>query len=565
MQGDTETVKISHMKLQSGRAAEEFLQQGHSLKSVQERILTDTLAANANCTYGKHYGFDKISGISDYRRIPLIDYQRLDKEFPGIWNKVSDLSGDRLLAYFLTSGSTAEPKKIPVTTGLVREKARAFSVFWDSIYTAHPALVNGNFISNFADSGKTERDENGIQLLSETTFWNQRMQGFQKPDRWPAGKHLAKIESAELRYYAAARLALQAPLHCMMSLNPSTLVKLCQVIEQRSGDLIRGLNNGTWGLPPADLDGVIPDVVSDRLKVDKQAAARLENETIQGQSHFQLKKIWPELELIICWQSKIVEPYLRQLDAYSSGIDRRDYITQSSECMMAIPLEDNSSGGLLAFTSHFFEFIRENETECEQPETVLAWELEEGSRYEVVVTTGGGLYRYRTGDCVTVDGFVGQIPRINFQYRLGTTSSMTGEKLTEMHILAALAAANNASICELSDVLVFPRTGDQPHYAVMVPASAATAGEKGDRALESWVACFDEELCKANREYEDKRNSLRLGEPRLLRVSDSDYQQLQAGFRAAHVGDDQYKPGLLRKERDLDEGIAILEEICAHH
>ena len=141
---------------------------------------------------------------------------------------------------------------------------------------------------------------------------------------------------------------------------------------------------------------------------------------------------------------------------------------------------------------------------------------------------------------------------------------MTGEKLTEMHVLAALSAANNKNFCELSDVLVFPRTAGQPHYAVMVPASAAIAGEKGDRALASWVACFDEELCKANREYEDKRNSLRLGEPRLLRVSDSDYQQLQAGFRAAHVGDDQYKPGLLRKERDLDEGIGILEEICAH-
>ena len=413
------------MKPKSDRGAEGFLQQGHSLKSVQERILTDTLVANAGCKYGKHHGFDKISGIGDYRRIPLIDYQRLDHAFPDIWNRVSDLSGDRLLAYFLTSGSTAKPKKIPVTTRLVREKARAFSVFWDSIYTAHPLLMTGNFLANFADSGKTERDENGIQMLSETTFWNQRMQGFQDPDRWPAGRHLAKIESAERRYYAAARLALQAPLHCMMSLNPSTLVRFCQVIGQRAGELIRGLKNGTWGLSPADIDGVIPDIVGDRLKVDKEAAARLEGETKQGQSHFQLKKLWPELELIICWQSTLVEPYLRQLDAYSSGIDRRDYITQASECMMAIPLEDNSSGGLLAFTSHFFEFIPEEDAECEQPETVLAWELEQGNRYEVVVTTGGGLYRYRTGDCVTVDGFVGQIPRISFQYRLAIFSSST--------------------------------------------------------------------------------------------------------------------------------------------
>ncbi len=142
---------------------------------------------------------------------------------------------------------------------------------------------------------------------------------------------------------------------------------------------------------------------------------------------------------------------------------------------------------------------------------------------------------------------------------------MTGEKLTEMHVLAAISAANNQSICELSDVLVFPRTDGQPHYAVMMPASAAIAGEKDERALETWGAYFEEELCKANREYEDKRISLRLGAPRLLRVADADYQRLQAGFRAAHIGDDQYKPGVLRKERDLDRGIEILEEISAHH
>ena len=38
--------EISQMKQKSARAAEEFLQQGHSLKSVQERILTDTVMEN---------------------------------------------------------------------------------------------------------------------------------------------------------------------------------------------------------------------------------------------------------------------------------------------------------------------------------------------------------------------------------------------------------------------------------------------------------------------------------------------------------------------------------------
>ena len=61
----------------------------------------------------------------------------------------------------------------------------------------------------------------------------------------------------------------------------------------------------------------------------------------------------------------------------------------------------------LAVRSHFFEFLRDGRP-------YLAHQLVPGEVYSVVVTTGGGLYRYRLEDKVQVNGFVERTPSLAF-------------------------------------------------------------------------------------------------------------------------------------------------------
>ena len=530
---------------------DQFIDAGESLRESQNEVLRSILSTNANCRYGLEYGFAKINGADDYRALPFMTYDHV-ASFQDFWSDPGNFCEGRLVARFLTSGSSSTPKKIPVTSQLVRQKAAAFAVYWDSIYAAHPTLKTGNFIANFADSGGSTRGADGVLETAETTFWNQRMQGFQNSARWPVGRHLTAIESPELRYYAAVRLALQSDLHCMMSLNPSTLVRFCTTIRDYAGPLSRGLEAGDWGHTELDEATHLPDKLASALTSDSDAARRLKS-AVQTDD-FQLRAIWPTLELVICWLSGLVEPYLRLLRRHTDGIDYRDYITQASECMMAIPVDDNQSGGLLAHTSHFFEFIPERNADEPRPETLGAWELTPGEQYEIVVTTGGGLYRYRTSDCIRVESYRGSIPLISFQYRLGKTSSITGEKLTEKQVLTALNAPAACANPDLARTIVFPRTGEQPHYAILVPESnvPATWGA-GDAA--AWAADLDKALADVNPEYADKRSSLRLGEPVVVAISDSDYDGILQGFRPSHVGDEQFKPGVLRRENDLDSDV----------
>ncbi len=64
----------------------------------------------------------------------------------------------------------------------------------------------------------------------------------------------------------------------------------------------------------------------------------------------------------------------------------------------------------------------------------MASELEIGKTYAVVITTGGGFYRYQLHDLIQVIGFVGSCPLVDFVGKEGNISDYFGEKLNESHV-----------------------------------------------------------------------------------------------------------------------------------
>jgi hypothetical protein len=548
--------------------SEQFFRRCSELKPVQRALLLDNIGCNAQCEYGRRYGFDDIKSPDDFRRrVPLVSYEDIradvDRMAAGERNV---LTAERVLAFFKTSGSLAAPKLVPVTPSLVREKARAFGVFWQEVYKAHPSLRSGRVIANFTDSGQVERTGGGHDVLSEATFWGRRTHGLHARERWPVPRELRFVADHAHRHYAAARLILQGPLHGMMCLNPSTLLMFCRIIEERIGQLLGGLHDGDWGRTDDDFLAGLPAGLSSHLKADK-ARARALSAAMEPGPALTLKRFWPTLEQAICWRSQIVQPYYRQLAPYLEGIDERDYITQSSECIMAIAVQDRTSGGPLAYQSHFFEFIPDTEIEAPNPGTCFGWELEQGRCYEPVVTTGGGLYRYRTGDCIRVNGFQAQVPIIEFLYRTGRTSSMTGEKLTEFQVSEAVRRTREQCGSAPREVLCFPRSGRVPHYALLLNwmderAPADVAAHR--HAIRQWIKEFDCQLSRLNQEYGDKCASGRLGAITGLIAGGRGFEEYRRMRQAASVSDAQRKSEVLNAGLDLDRSITIMDIVHAN-
>lgn len=548
--------------------SEQFFRQCSELESVQSALLLgDIIRRNVYSEYGGRYGFGNIQTPDDFRhRIPLVTYEDIRGDVDRMAAGESNvLTAERVLAFFKTSGSLAAPKRIPVTPSLVREKARAFGVFWQEVYKAHPTLRTGRMIANFTDSGQIERAPGGAEVLSEATFWGRRTHGMHSRERWPIPRELRFIANHEHRHYAAARLILQGPLHGIMCLNPSTLLMFSRVIESSIGQLIDGLCRGNWGRDDANFLAELPAGLHAHLKADKARAGDLAR-AIEPGSPLQLKRLWPALEQTICWRSQIVQPYYRQLAPCLEGIDERDYITQSSECIMAIPLRERTSGGALAYQSHFFEFIPEPEIETENPETRFAWEVEQGKCYEMVVTTGGGLYRYRTGDCIRVNGFQARVPVIEFLYRTGRTSSMTGEKLTEFQVSEAVRRTRERCGLAPREIVCFPRSGRIPHYGVLLnwmdEGRAVDIDDHRD-AISRWVKEFDCQLSQINNEYGEKCASGRLGAVAGLVAGARGFEEYRRMRQATAVSDVQRKSELLNTRLDIDRTLTIMDIVHA--
>jgi hypothetical protein len=86
--------------------------------------------------------------------------------------------------------------------------------------------------------------------------------------------------------------------------------------------------------------------------------------------------------------------------------------------------------------------------------------LRAGERYAVILTTGGGLRRYRLHDVVEVTGFYRHVPCVRFLSRDNVISDQVGEKLSLAQVEAGLRAAAERTDTALSFALVSPETVD---------------------------------------------------------------------------------------------------------
>jgi hypothetical protein len=64
--------------------------------------------------------------------------------------------------------------------------------------------------------------------------------------------------------------------------------------------------------------------------------------------------------------------------------------------------------------------------------------LRQQETYEVVVTTAGGLWRYRMQDQIQVTGYLGKTPALRLIGRSGNVSDLFGEKLSEVFVAGAI-------------------------------------------------------------------------------------------------------------------------------
>ena len=234
------------------------------------------------------------------------------------------------------------------------------------------------------------------------------------------------------RYVTAAFLLAREDLSLISIWNPTFLTALLDAAHAHAAELVRDIADGTLR-PPAPLDRGVARRLDARLRADPDRAAEVAAAFAAARVPSEANaRIWPRLRAVSCWADAYAARYIPALAAAlpQSAIAPKGLV--ATEALVTFPLRV-AGGHVLAARSHYVEFEPES-----GGEPVPAWLAEPGRRYGIVVTTGGGLYRYRMHDLVEVTGRWHTVPVLRFLGKDGLVSDRFGEKVAESHVRRVL-------------------------------------------------------------------------------------------------------------------------------
>jgi hypothetical protein len=453
-------------------------------EKVQQAILQAYLRENAGTAFGRQHRFSEIRTTREFQdRVPLSAYAEIEPWIDRVAaGEPAVLTRSRVRTLEVTSGSSAAAKRIPYTAAMQREIRRAVAPWVFDLYKDRPRLAFGcaywsitppALVEERADAAVPVGFEEDSEYLGG--FWKRLVDSTLAV---PGAVRFARdVES--FRYVTLLFLLRRRDLALISVWHPSFLTLLAGALPGFWKDLLRDVERGT-------------ELLGRRLRPLPQRAAEL-----RGIAPHDLTRIWPRLGLISCWGDGHAALHLAEVRRAFPGVEIQPKGLLATEAVVTIPFAGRTP---IAIRSHLFEFLPEGEA---RPR--LAHELEPGGIYSVVVTTGGGLYRYRLEDRVEVTGFVG---------REGHVSDLRGEKLHESFVAGALARA-------------FRRTGVEPRFALLAPeppepAPGYTLYLEAAETPAGLAAAVEEELA-ANPHYRICRSLGQLAPARVCRIERDAY------------------------------------------
>src|SRR5689334_14760841 len=110
-----------------------FLAATRRATALQEEVLLQKIRRNASSDFGHNHHFDRIHSAEDFlRHVPILHYEDHKPYIERVKQGESKAlfgPGERVLMFALTSGTTEEPKYIPVTKTFLGEYRRGWNAF----------------------------------------------------------------------------------------------------------------------------------------------------------------------------------------------------------------------------------------------------------------------------------------------------------------------------------------------------------------------------------------------------------------------------------------------------
>jgi hypothetical protein len=530
-----------------------FRQACQNPSQSQTQKLLKIVRANQGTAFGRKFGFNKIQSVSDFQKqVPVSNYEDIlpyiEKMLLGERNQ---LTAEDPFMFATTSGTTAQPKFVPINGQHLRDYTHAFQIHNYQMLADYGERAAGRFLI-ITSNDEQGHSPAGLPYGAVSGLLHRRQPPIIKK-RFATPYELCKVANVDTKYYLMLRCALIQDIRAILACNPSSMLLLADQLKEHGEDLIADIFDGTIKssyTPPA----AIRSAFDSYIKPDRERARELER-LLQQDGILKPDKVWPLICLLSCWKGGPMSFYLDRLPEAYGPVPVRDFGYMASEGRGSIPISSDGAGGVSAITSHFFEYVAESEIDSPDKRYLTVDQLELNGRYYIYFTTSAGLYRYNINDLVQVSGFYEKTPIIEFVRKGMGVSSITGEKLTEEQVLTAVNQVirhlNLDSICHFTTEV---ELGMPPHYVCFVEASSPLPLSVQDE----FVRLFDQSLRMQNSEYKDKRETKRLGMPSLRVLPTGTYTRLRQQRVAEGAPEAQVKIPLLSSPQTFAGRLAML-------
>ncbi len=433
------------------RKVESFVQ--HPVQT-QNAVLKELIHCGRDTYFGQQNKLNQVQHREHFRSlVPLSQYETLRPYLDLIINeKRSNVLWNTPVRWFAMSSGTTEDrsKYIPVTKESLQAGHYRCGQQMLSMYARHfpnskyllgkTLVIGGSKQLNQIGDGIYTGDISAI-LIKNLMFWA-------KYSRTP--ENIALLSDWEEKLNALTKYALRSDIRAFMGV-PSWLLILLRRIREVSGQ--------------------------------------------------ELNDLFPHLEVFFHGGVSFA-PYQEQYNQLIDSTKMQYWETyNASEGFFGVQFSPDSKDMLLMLDSGvYYEFIPASEWDKPNPKTLCLDEVQLSENYELVITTNGGLWRYRIGDTIEFTNLQPYLFRIT-----GRTKSFInafGEEVIVDNANKAVAAAckaTNAIVAEYTAAPIYLGDTDGGAHEWLIEF------EREPSDMELFTRKLDEALQEVNSDYQAKR------------------------------------------------------------
>jgi len=539
------------LTIAGGKVIREMKKKSKNCKKASDNTLRHILTTSKDTVYGKEHHFEEILKAKTpeelaelyHKYVPINEYKDLLPYIERHKNgEPNILFPGKPFLYATTSGTTKEPKWIPLTREYHKEVYGKMSLgwFWTLIHNKpkvfyRPGIsIVGKAIEGAAPDGTLYGSISGYTFRDIPKFMLKLH---------TAPGDVFSIPDYKSRYYAIMRMGIERDTHIILTANPSTLVEMQSYANDYLDEFCEDIRKGTLS-DKYPIPAEIRSVLEAKLKPNPKRAAEL-LKLRETYGTLLPKHYWPNLQIVNVWfcgNAKIYYDKVR--DSYPSQTVFHEFGYFATECRAGLVLKSNCPDTTLFCHKSHFEFVHESDLDNPNPKIYQAWELEVNKRYKMIVTTCAGLYRYDMHDLLIVTNHYNEFPQINFIQKLNGVTTITGEKLHEDQFIAGVHAAEKI-------------TGKKAPFFVgfaePLKSSYKFYYEFEDQHLsmgeaEKFTEQVDLYLKDANPEYKEKRGTGRLKAPETAILEPKAFERFKKACIDRGYRDGQFKFNLLMQD-----------------